>query len=137
VRVAVPGNLGQKVHETPISTNAFMWWCAPAIPAMWGAQIGGLQSRLAWAYSESLFQKEPVQTTQSWQSGPVVEHLPNKCKTLSSNLSTKKKKIEIKEIFTYPCSVAAFFTIATRWNKCLLLEEWTKKMCMYRYNTCY
>jgi hypothetical protein len=24
--IAIPGQLGQNVHETPISTNSYAWW---------------------------------------------------------------------------------------------------------------
>jgi hypothetical protein len=37
-KIMVQGQSGQKVHETsPISTNDWVWWYTPVIPAMWGS----------------------------------------------------------------------------------------------------
>jgi hypothetical protein len=46
-------------------------------------KIGGLQSRLTWAKMRLYLQNN--QSRKSWKHGLSVEHLPSKCKTLSSN----------------------------------------------------
>jgi hypothetical protein len=46
-RIIVQGQLGQKVLETRMSTNSWVWWHAPITPAMWEAEIG-LMYKPAW-----------------------------------------------------------------------------------------
>jgi hypothetical protein len=46
-RTAVGGQPGQKLPKTPSQTiKSWMWWYTSVITAIWGAQIGGSQSRL-------------------------------------------------------------------------------------------
>jgi hypothetical protein len=57
---------------------------------------GGSWSRLAWAKSETPSPKQPEERGLEAQ---VVEHLPSKCKDLSSNpILPKKKKKEGKKM---------------------------------------
>jgi hypothetical protein len=53
---------------------------------MWEAQIGEPQCRLVRAEDETLSQKQAIITTKNFGGVThVVQHLPTKCMTLSSN----------------------------------------------------
>jgi hypothetical protein len=47
----------QKVHETPISTDGWVWWYKPVIPATWGSTIRRVRVQVHGHKSEILSQK--------------------------------------------------------------------------------
>jgi hypothetical protein len=78
---ASPGNNSQD----PISTNSWVWWLTPVIPATMETETRRIAVRLAWAKSETLSQNN--QSRNGWWCGTY--RVPAyKCEALSSNIST-------------------------------------------------
>jgi hypothetical protein len=81
----------QKVRKTPSQPISWGWWRILVIPATQETEVGGLQSKVAWAKTQDPVQK----TTKTKRAGGVaqmVEHLPSNRVPLSLNPSTVKTK---------------------------------------------
>jgi hypothetical protein len=79
-----------KSSQDPISTNDWAQWPMPVILAMQGSTSRKNEIQVGLGLKQDAISK--ITKAKSWGVAQVVEHLPSKCKALSSSPSTEKKK---------------------------------------------
>jgi hypothetical protein len=75
------GGCGLRPQGDLISTNGWAWWCVPVIPAIQGS----INRRFTVQDSSGIkWDSISKMTNKARSMAQVVEHLPRKCKVLSS-----------------------------------------------------
>jgi hypothetical protein len=67
-----------------------MWQCTAVIPAAREMEVGRGQSKASLGKNTSSYLKKKPKSKRTGGVAQVVEHLPSKCKSLSSNPTTAK-----------------------------------------------
>jgi hypothetical protein len=66
-RITVQGQPGQKAHETPISTNGWVWWYAPLVPDLQGSTNRTTAQSIKWDTN-----LKNIQCKNGWWSGSTT-----------------------------------------------------------------